>query len=952
MATLTGKKINTTYDGLLKTEDNQPISTTKKKVTDGYGNETGLSVDSLGNVDVSDDLNVLGNAVVTGSTTANSFIKTGGTSSQFLKADGSLDSNTYITSEADTLDSVTDRGNATPNAISVGNLTAVNTTVESIEINYSLKDQVNSTGSANDILTSTGTATSWQSKSDLSLIDGSGTANKLPKFTDSDTIGNSIVTDNGTGVGINNSNPTEILEVYKAADNSRFKIQNNTFASWVGNDATGFAIETNLFKPITFKPAGVTAMTLDSSGNVTLNNNLSVSGSFSDSNSSTGTSGQVLSSTGTGTDWVNLNEIGGVDGSGTTNYLSKWTDADTIGNSVIYDDGSRIGIGTNSPSPYKLNVNGDIFTENITVGDTSKSATYAYVISSTTGQSQLRMGDTDSDAGAIVYNNNSDFMLFRAGAAERMRLHSTGDISFRDTSANEAFYWDASTARLGLGTTSPSAALSVTHATTQARFEGSAQGNVVIRKAGTGGMSLFSNAAGTLAIYDNDAIAERMRIDSSGNVGIGTSSPAAKLNIEDTSAFNMLRFSNSNGGTDVDMGANSSGDYLIRAGGSERIRIDSSGNVKVGTIGTQTSSTFSSRRNGANIEFGHGNITSGYYGTIGSFSNSGLPYISFSCDADESGNTVTTRGFKGNLIQGDTAGSLIFSQATNANSSGQALEERMRIDSSGNVGIGTTSQGAKLHIRSASDEIARFESNSSTQNLYISLYQNGQRRSFIQHLDTNDTLSLVSEYGDFRVSTGTGGNEAERLRITSSGNVGIGTSSPAHNLTIEDTTDAILHLKGSDLGRLYFGDAASNNVGRIQYYHIDNSMQFYTNSAERMRLEADGDLHVDGDVIAYSTTISDQRLKDDIQTIDNALDKVSNLRGVSYTWNNGNRKGQKDLGLIAQEVEQVLPELVREKEMPMIDGETYKTVDYEKIVGVLIEAVKELKTEIEILKSK
>jgi hypothetical protein len=122
MATLTGSKINITYDGLLKTEDNQPISPNKKKVTDGYGNETGLSVDSLGNVDVSNDLNVLSNSSVLGSTTANSFIKSGGTSSQFLKADGSLDSNTYITSSTETLDSVTDRGNTTINAISVGDI--------------------------------------------------------------------------------------------------------------------------------------------------------------------------------------------------------------------------------------------------------------------------------------------------------------------------------------------------------------------------------------------------------------------------------------------------------------------------------------------------------------------------------------------------------------------------------------------------------------------------------------------------------------------------------------------------------------------------------------------------------------------------------------------------------------------------------------------------------------
>ena len=121
-----------------------------------------------------------------------------------------------------------------------------------------------------------------------------------------------------------------------------------------------------------------------------------------------------------------------------------------------------------------------------------------------------------------------------------------------------------------------------------------------------------------------------------------------------------------------------------------------------------------------------------------------------------------------------------------------------------------------------------------------------------------------------------------------------------------------------------------------------------------MRLESDGDLHVDGDVIAYSTTVSDRRLKDNIVDIENALDKVTSLRGVKYNWNLGPRKDQLDMGLIAQEVEEIIPEVVREKTMPLMgQGDTlYKTVDYEKLVAVLIEAIKELKVEIDELKSK
>ena len=145
-------------------------------------------------------------------------------------------------------------------------------------------------------------------------------------------------------------------------------------------------------------------------------------------------------------------------------------------------------------------------------------------------------------------------------------------------------------------------------------------------------------------------------------------------------------------------------------------------------------------------------------------------------------------------------------------------------------------------------------------------------------------------------------------------------------------------------------DVWSGNTHDYTFYDADVGIRWYTAGAEEMRLENDGDLHVDGDVIAYSTTVSDERLKDNIVTIDNALDKVEALRGVLYTWNEGSRKGKSEIGVIAQEVEKVFPEIVHEKELPFIDGGKYKTVDYEKLTGVLIEAVKELSAEVKALK--
>ena len=85
--------------------------------------------------------------------------------------------------------------------------------------------------------------------------------------------------------------------------------------------------------------------------------------------------------------------------------------------------------------------------------------------------------------------------------------------------------------------------------------------------------------------------------------------------------------------------------------------------------------------------------------------------------------------------------------------------------------------------------------------------------------------------------------------------------------------------------------------------------------------------------------------------IGNALDKVKLLRGVSYTWNSGKRKNTNDIGLIAQEVEKILPEVITEKKMPLMEGVDphidYKTVNYEKIIPVLIEAIKEQQKQID-----
>jgi hypothetical protein len=205
------------------------------------------------------------------------------------------------------------------------------------------------------------------------------------------------------------------------------------------------------------------------------------------------------------------------------------------------------------------------------------------------------------------------------------------------------------------------------------------------------------------------------------------------------------------------------------------------------------------------------------------------------------------------------------------------------------------------------------------------------------------TLSSLTVSGDATFDTDT-------LHVDSTNNrVGIGTTSPTNNLEIETTGDTNFMIRSgnSNWGRLHFADTGDTDVGRILYSHSNNNMYFYTADSEAVMIAANNDLHVDGDVIAFSTTISDVALKSDIEMIPNALDKIDEVRGVTFTRHNG----QKSAGIIAQELEKVLPEAVREKELKLVDGKKYKTVEYDAIHGLLINCIKELKEEIKELKN-
>ena len=167
------------------------------------------------------------------------------------------------------------------------------------------------------------------------------------------------------------------------------------------------------------------------------------------------------------------------------------------------------------------------------------------------------------------------------------------------------------------------------------------------------------------------------------------------------------------------------------------------------------------------------------------------------------------------------------------------------------------------------------------------------------------------------------------------------------------STTKVTNLNADKLDGLTSGDFLRSNADDSASGVITLTNTTATNATDVGALVVQGGvgiggaLNVAGDVVAYAS--SDERLKDNIELISNPIEKVQSLKGVTWDWNDNADELQQSLpnvGVIAQDVEKVLPELVTDRD----NG--YKGVDYAKLTGLLIEAIKEQQKEINDLKSK
>jgi hypothetical protein len=611
---------------------------------------------------------------------------------------------------------------------------------------------------------------------------------------------------------------------------------------------------------------------------------------------------------------------------------------------------SRLGIGTGSPLA-RLHLFDTLAPEaRLQIGTNTSQGAYTFYSG---GVNEAGAGFTPVSSILNVYSGRSAAwggkITFTTDTTERMRITETGNV--------------------GIGTASPGTPLDVIGTTRSGNFRVNAGGTVT--GAGMWGID-------TILAF-NTGSTERMRIDSAGNVGIGTSTPANRLQVSYTSTAPSLS-------SDVGSGASLVGTSTLRV-----------------NIGSDPSSPFGGwiqASNGSGSSFPLNlNPLGGNVG-IGTTSPSGLLGIA---GTTVIGNQATT-GTDGTMRL-VTAGGVTFIQSGQNRTSASAAplaftdmngsSEWMRLTATGNLGIGTNTPSARLHVNGGNFLI-------STSGTYIEPAVIG---GVIAFDSTNGDLNISARSNGgntfMRFFTSSGGTGTERLRITTAGNVGIGSTSPTGRLTVSNTNAEGYEINptggvGGGATVVTYNRSTSVYITRTTYSSAHTWYVGTAGTTRAMDLTSTGILLVgksassggtsgfeasatgfvatnsggfagymnrttsDGDILTFNrsatlvgsisvtttatayNTSSDYRLKNVDGPITNSGAYVDALKPVQGSWKSD---GSRFIGLLAHEVQEVSETPIATGEK---DGEQMQAMDYSapELIANLIAEIQSLRARV------
>ena len=425
----------------------------------------------------------------------------------------------------------------------------------------------------------------------------------------------------------------------------------------------------------------------------------------------------------------------------------------------------------------------------------------------------------------------------------------TQGLKFNNGSADTILI-DGLNGKIGIGTTSPSVKLQVDGTGVEVRASDNANSKNISLYGGTSANDPAITFTDALRFYSNSASAERMRIDSSGNAGIGTTSPNFLLDVVGTSGSSSVAEFSYTGGNSVYLklanASNTQGfigyetqDLTFYTNNTEKMRLDSSGRLLVGTSSASSSAPLiqaqgpSTGDSAGRIVLSRGSSGQGTssgtkWGELQFENNGSLIAGRISCEVDAA------------VSAGESPGRLVFSTTADGASS---PTERMRINNLGDVGVGTTAPtyyGGNFRTL----EVAGSAGNDG--GIFSTVTADNAVKAYFYTESTSDTATIGTVTNHpllFRTNT------VERMRINSSGNVGVGTTSINNKFVIASSgsTPAYFHSVNASTGTsgndgivMGMGDATNAYFWNYE----SGSIVFATNATERMRLDSSGRLGI------------------------------------------------------------------------------------------------------------